>query len=250
MSAEKWADWPMLGFDLETTGVNLFEDRAVQTALVRIDPGKRPDIRTWLVNPGVPIPDGAAEVHGITTERAVTEGGDPAQMLFEAAGQLEMAMGRGIPIIGMNLSFDLTMFEAECTRHDVDGLAARLGHASKIGPIVDVLVLDKQADPYRKGGRKLVQLCEVYGVRHTGAHDAAADALATCRIWPRLMAKHARKLKATSIQSLHQSQIGWRQTQADGLRAYFDKNGTEHDGVCGEWPLHRSCAPALVGAAR
>ncbi len=250
MTASKWSDWPMLGFDTETTGVNIFDDRIVQTALVRINPGHRPATKTWLVNPGVPIPDGAAEVHGITTERAVAEGGDPKQMLYEAAGQLALAMGRGIPIVGMNLAFDLTLFEAECQRHGVDGLAARLGHASKIAPIIDVGVLDKQADPYRKGGRKLVQLCEVYGVRHTGAHDATADALATCRIWPLLMAKHARKVKASSIQALHQSQIGWRQSQADGLRAYFDKNGTEHDGVCGEWPVHRACAPALVGGAR
>lgn len=248
-AAEKWSDWPMLGFDLETTGVDIWTDRAVQSALVRIDPGKRPAISTWLVDPGVEIPDGAAEVHGITTARAQAEGTDPAQMLFEVAGQLALAMGRGIPIVGMNLSFDLTMFETECARHGVDGLAARLGHASKIAPIVDVSVLDKQADKFRKGGRKLEQLCATYGVRHTGAHDAAADALATCRIWPRLMAKHARKLSAPTIQSLHQSQIGWRKEQMDGLRAYFDKNGTEHDGCCGEWPVHSTCARTIAGAS-
>lgn len=247
-AAEKWADWPMLGFDLESTGVDVFNDRIVQSALVRINPGHRPDSRTWLVNPGIPIPEGAAEVHGITTERAIAEGTDPGQMLFEAAGQLALAMERGIPIVGMNLSFDLTMFETECQRHGIDTLAARRGHVSKIGPIVDVLVLDKQADKFRKGGRKLEQLCATYGVRHTGAHDAAADALATCRIWPRLMVKHSRKLQATSIQSLHQSQIGWRREQMDSLRAYFDKNGTEHDGCCAEWPVHSTCARAQVSA--
>ena len=238
----KWQDWPMLGFDLESTGVDVFTDRAVQSALVRIDPGKRPDIKTWLVNPGVEIPAGAAEVHGITTERAVAEGTDPGQMLFEVAGQLALAMQRGIPIVGMNLSFDLTMFEAECARYGVDTLAARRGHVSKIGPIVDVLVLDKQADKFRKGGRKLEQLCATYGVRHTGAHDAAADALATCRLWPRIMAKHARKLSAPTIGALHQAQIGWRKEQMDSLRAYFDKKGEPHDGCCAEWPVHQTCA--------
>lgn len=241
-AAAKWQDWPMLGFDLESTGVDVWTDRIVQSALVRIDPGHRPTTNTWLVNPGIPIPDGAAEVHGITTERAIAEGTDPAQMLFEVAGQLALAMHRGIPIVGMNLSFDLTMFEAECYRHGVEGLAVRRGHISKIGPIVDVLVLDKQADKFRKGGRKLTDLCATYGVRHTGAHDAAADALATCRLWPRIMAKHARKLSAPTIQALHQSQIGWRREQMDGLRAYFDKQGTEHDGCCAEWPVHQTCA--------
>jgi hypothetical protein len=31
----------------------------------------------------------------------------------------------------------------------------------------------------------------------------------------------------------------------NGLRAYFDKNGTEHDGCCGEWPVHSRCAPEV-----
>lgn len=250
MTASKWDGWDVLGFDLETTGVDVWNDRIVQAALVRIDAGKRPATTTWLVNPGIDIPDEAAQVHGITTERAQAEGGDPAQMLFELVGQLALALGRGRPVVGMNLSYDLSLLEAECHRHGIDGLVARLGHPTRVGPIVDVLVIDKQVDKFRKGGRKLEQLCEVYGVRHTGAHDAAGDALAACRLWPRIMAKHARKFGGMTVQSLHQSQVGWRKEQADSLRAYFDRQGTEHDGVCGEWPLHRACAPALVEGAR
>jgi len=238
VSAGKWDGWDVLGFDLETTGVDIWNDRIVQAALVKIDAGTRPATRTWLVDPGIEIPEAASEVHGITTAKAQAEGGDPGQMLFELVGPLALAMGHGRPVVGMNLSYDLTLLEAECQRHGVDGLAARLGHISKVGPIVDVLVLDKFADPYRKGGRKLEQLCQVYGVRHTGAHDAAGDALAACRLWPRIMAKHARKFTGLTMQSLHQKQIGWKREQMDGLRAYFDRQGTEHDGCCGEWPIH------------
>ncbi|WP_210651315.1 exonuclease domain-containing protein [Nocardioides sp. SYSU D00065] len=250
MSASKWDGWDMLGFDLETTGVDVWNDRVVQAAVVRVAAGKRPATKMWLVDPGIEIPAEASDVHGITTDRARTEGGDPGQMLFELVGLLALAMGRGRPVVGMNLSYDLSLLEAECHRHGIDGLVARLGHHSKVGPVVDVLVLDKFVDPYRKGGRKLEQLCAHYGVRHTGAHDAAGDALASCRLWPRIMAKHARKFPGHTIHSLHQSQIGWRKAQADSLREYFDRKGTEHDGVCGEWPLHRACAPALVGGAR
>ena len=31
-------------------------------------------VHNWLANPGIPIPDGAAAIHGVTTERAVAEG--------------------------------------------------------------------------------------------------------------------------------------------------------------------------------
>lgn len=249
MSAGKWDGWDVLGFDLETTGVDIWTDRVVQAALVRVDAGKRPVTTTWLVDPGIDIRTEASDVHGITTARAQAEGGDPGQMLFELVGQLALAMGRGRPVVGMNLSYDLSLLEAECARHGVDGLVARLGHPAKVAPVVDVLVLDKYADPYRKGGRKLEQLCTVYGVRHTGAHDAAGDALAACRLWPRIMAKHARKFgPALTMPALHQQQIGWRKAQADSLREYFDRKGQEHDGVCGEWPLHRACQPSLVPA--
>ena len=241
MSASKWDGWDVLGFDLETTGVDVWNDRIVQSALVRIDAGTRPATRTWLVNPGIEIPDEAAAVHGITTERARAEGGDPGQMLFEVAGQLALAMGHGRPVVGMNLSYDLTLFEAECARHGVDGLAARLGHASKVGPVVDVLVLDKFADRFRKGGRKLEDLCRVYGVRHTGAHDAAGDALAACRLWPRIMTKHSRKFAGLTMQALHQKQIGWRKEQADSLREYFDPTALSMTVVARSGP---STAPA------
>lgn len=239
----------MLGLDFETTGVDVFGDRIVQAALIEVQPGTRPTITTYLVDPGIPIPDGAAEVHGITTERAKAEATHTVeQMLFEVSGRVALWLGRGKPVVGCNLSYDLTLLEAENQRHGVDTLASRLG-SGKIQPIVDVLVLDKYADPYRKGGRKLEQLCAVYGVRHTGAHDAAGDALAACRLWPRIMAKHSRKFPGHTLASLHQSQIGWRKEQMDGLREHFDKKGTEHDGCCPEWPIHSACAPARVGGA-
>lgn len=246
----KWAEFPLLAFDLETTGIDAHNDRIVQAALVRVpgslEAARRPETWTWLVNPGVDIPEAASEVHGITTERARAAGGDPGQMLFELTGRLALWMGKGWPIVGMNLSYDLTMLEAENRRYGIDPLATRL---RDIGPVLDVFVLDKHAEPYRKGGRRLEQLCARYGVVHTGAHDASGDALASARIFPRLMAEHAKKFPAMTLGGLHEAQIGWRRRQMDGLRAYFDKVGTDHDGCCGEWPLHVSCAPAAEAVA-
>lgn len=245
-AASKWEGFNLLAFDLETTGIDVYQDRIVQAALVDVAPGRRPATTSWLVNPGIPIPDGAAEVHGITTDRAVAEGGDPAQMLYELTGRLALWLGRGQPVVGMNLSYDLTLLEAENRRHGIDTLLDRLG-VGKIQPIIDVGVLDKKADPYRRGGRRLENLCTHYQVRHTGTHDAGADALAAARLFPRIMARHAGKsFRGHTIGSLHQSQVGWRQEQMDGLRSYFDRKGQEHDGCCGEWPVHARCAPAGV----
>jgi len=241
VTASKWEGMPCLAFDVESSGISVWDDRIVQAALVDIRPEQRPATTTWLADPGIDIPAEATQVHGITTEHARANGVDPGEMLFELTGRLALALGRGIPVVAMNGSFDLTMLEQENRRHGIDTLVDRLG-PGKIQPILDVFVLDKYADPYRKGGRKLTDLCTTYGVHHVGAHDAAADALAAARLFPRIMAKHARKFPGHTLGSLHQSQIGWRRAQMDGLRAYFDKAGKPHDGCCGEWPIHTACA--------
>lgn len=233
----KWDQMPLLAFDVETTGIDTTSDRIIQVALITMKPGHRPDAATWLLNPGIDVPAGATEIHGITTDHATTHGVDPGTALFEITGRLALWMGRGFPTVVYNGAFDLSMLEHENARHGVDTLTSRLG-PSKVGPIADVHVLDKQADPYRKGGRKLVDVCAHYGVIHTGAHDATADALATARLFPKVMAKHARKFPAMTIGALHQAQVGWRKAQMDGLRAYFDKNNIEHDGCDGGWPLY------------
>ncbi len=246
----KWARMPMLGFDLETTGVDVFADRIVQAALVPVRDGTPLEPTTWLVDPGVEIPDEAAAVHGITTDRARTEGSDPSQMLFELTGLLALSMGRVIPTVIANAPYDLTLLEAENRRHHIDSLASRVA-PKPVGPVIDPMVLDKYVDPYRKGicaesrrpcgcgavDKKLSSLCLHYGVQLTAAHDAGADALAACLLVPKIIARYPTKFRGFTVGALHQAQIGWRREQADSLRAYFDKTGTPHDGVDPSWPI-------------
>lgn len=236
MSASKWADFECYGLDFESTGVDVTEARIVQAAWVHIRPARRPVTRTWLVDPGIEIPDEAAAVHGITTAHAREHGTDPGQMLFELTGLVAMALGHGFPVVAFNASYDFSLLEHENHRHGIDGLVSRLVPGG-VQPVVDPFVLDRFADPYRKGKRQLVPMCAAYGVTHTGAHDAAADALAACRLWPRIMAKHSRRFPGMTLPALHQSQVGWRRAQCDSLRAYFDKQGTSHDGIDPSWPL-------------
>src|ERR1043165_3222838 len=79
-----WATGDLVGFDLETTGTDPFEDRIVTAAIV--GPGRMR--RTWLVNPGVPIPPGASAVHGVTDERAQAEGRPSVEVLPEIVAAL------------------------------------------------------------------------------------------------------------------------------------------------------------------
>lgn len=238
-TADKWAGFHLLAFDLETTGIDYRTDRICTAALVDVIPGKRPVATTYITDPGIEIPAEASAVNGLTRDwLTANQTHTPEQLAFEISARLARHMGQGQPVVIFNGAFDFTMLEAENLRHRTPTLLARMGQSSKLAPILDVYVLDKAADKFRKGGRKLGQVCAQYGVVHVGEHDATADALATARVLPKLMAKHARKFPGFTLQSLHSEQVVWRREQMDGLRAYFDRMGTPHDGCDPGWPVY------------
>ena len=54
---------PLVVFYLETTGVSVTHDRIVEICLLKVFPDMREEIRTYRINPGIPIPAGATAVH-------------------------------------------------------------------------------------------------------------------------------------------------------------------------------------------
>ena len=249
MTENKWAGFSQVGFDVESTGVNVWEDRIVTAALVRFDGTSRPPMKaTYLADPGVDIPAEATAVHGITTVHAQEHGQAPAVVIAAIVDRLAYAVSQGIPIVVVNASFDLTMLEVEARRHGVPSLIERVGGARALTPVIDPMVLEKYADPYRKvkGGcqcgcgavdKTLTGLCLHYRIQLDDAHTADADALAGCLLWPRILHEHRHKFPGHTLASLHTSQIEWSAEQRNSLRAYFDRAGVEHDGVPLGWPL-------------
>lgn len=257
MSGTKWDRMPAMALDFESTGVNPFEARMVTAALVVVEPEKRPRIDRWVVDPGIDIPEEATAVHGYTRDRAIAEASHTVdQALFEIVGRVALWLEHGKPLVVFNAPYDITLLEAECRRHDVESLIARRSTISRIAPVIDPMVLDKAADPYRKGvcaedrknpcqcgavDKKLTSLCLHYGVQHVGAHDASGDALAACRLWPRIIARHPGTFRGFTLGALHQAQIGWRRQQQISLAQYFARQGDhEASASCNpEWPIQR-----------
>lgn len=222
-----WHKGIMIGFDIESTGVDVENDRIVTAAIVRIEPGCHPLTTTWLANPGIDIPQGATDVHGITTEKARAEGEDPATVLRQLLVHLVAARGN-TPIVTMNGSYDLTLLDRELRRHG-------LGPLPDLRPVIDVRVLDKAADPYRRGGRKLTDLCVAYSVKLDLAHDAGGDALGALRVaWA--IAQRYPELQIDPL-ALHERQIRWHARQVADFAAYRRRQGRPLDDENGEWPV-------------
>lgn len=230
-----WHLGRLTGFDLESTGVDVETDRIVTACVVQCG-GKHPtQSATWMADPGVEIPEGAAKVHGITTERARAEGQPAGQVVEQVVAALSQAVRARIPLVAMNASFDLTMLDREARRHRVCPLTDIVGDQLRV---IDPRVLDKQFSR-RKGRRTLSDLCEHYQVPLDGAHSADADAIAACRVAWRL-GSTVQQLGAMSLDDLHRAQVKWAEEQGRSLAAYFRRTpGKESwaDGVRTEWPL-------------
>ncbi|MBX6386661.1 MAG: 3'-5' exonuclease [Microbispora sp.] len=239
-----WYRQAMLAWDTESTGVDTETARIVTVALAWIRPGEPVTSKHHLINPGVEIPAAATAVHGITTEQARAEGRPPAEVLEEVAADLVDALRDGWPLVGMNVCYDFTLLDRELRRHGLPTLEERLG--GPVAPCVDAYVLDRHVRPRVRGKRTLTALCEAWGVRIDGAHDANFDALAAARVaW--MIAHRTPVIGSMGLAELHELQVRARAEQQAELRAYFDRVGKQHDGCPGDWPLI-PFSPAAVSA--
>nr|WP_156759790.1 exonuclease domain-containing protein [Microbacterium karelineae] len=219
-------------FDLETTGVDVANDRIVTACVGVLDEtGEVIESHDWLADPGIEIPAAAAAVHGITTERARAEGRAARQVVGEIVEALGALFAAGIPVVAYNAPFDLSMLKNEAIRHGISPIADP-------SPIVDPLVVDKRHDRYRRGKRTLDIVAAHYGVPLDDAHEASADAIAAGRVAIAQARRYAAELPG-SVAELHEAQVAWAAEQAESLSQYFVKIGKIAPGetIDGSWPI-------------
>jgi len=106
---------PMVFFDLETTGVNIANDRIVEISILKIFPNGTQESKTWLVNPEMEIPADATAVHGITNEKVVTE------PTFKEIADVVNTMIADADLAGFNSNrFDIPLLAEEFLRVGID----------------------------------------------------------------------------------------------------------------------------------
>ncbi|WP_051172173.1 3'-5' exonuclease [Microbacterium indicum] len=219
-------------FDLETTGVDTSTVRIVTAYVGVLDAqGNVSDEASWIADPGVEIPAGAAAVHGFTTERARAEGRPAVEVVGEIVARLREIFAAGIPVVAYNAPFDFSVLKNEAIRHGLDPIADP-------SPVVDPLVIDKQHDRYRRGKRTLDIVAAHYGVALDDAHEASADAIAAGRVALAQADRYEADLPGSAAE-LHDQQVGWAAEQAASLTEYFHKVGRmqPHESVSGTWPI-------------
>ncbi|MFD5663410.1 exonuclease domain-containing protein [Streptomyces anthocyanicus] len=267
-----WHLGRLSAFDLETTGVDVENDRIVTAAVHTRGGGLDDDSVEWLADPGIEIPAEAYDVHKISTEHARAHGEPAEQVVHDVAARLasHIVLG-GAGIVGHNVSYDLTLLDRECRRYGLPTLHERIdGHPLYV---IDTRVLDQHAVPYRKrvsetqGARQLITLAQFYGLEwdDTAAHGCSYDAIAAAmiahqigqlahtprRLWPDHVRAEKRvrfePFRDLSIAELHARQIDLAAEQAAGLQAHFRKSNPDAV-VDGAWPLRPWVEPSTEGA--
>ncbi|MFE7748540.1 3'-5' exonuclease [Streptomyces sp. NPDC057428] len=230
-----WISGPLMSFDLETTGTDVETDRIVTAAVVRLEAdGSVSEERTWLLNPGVAIPEQASAIHGISTERAREHGLPAASAIEEITRAVADGLRSGTPLVVMNARYDLSLLDRECLRYGVESVSERLG--DEPSPVIDPLVIDKHVDRYRKGKRALHALCAHYGVSLDDAHDARADAVAAALVVRRMGEKHE-PVGVMPLEDLHGLQVHAAAEQSLSLQAYLRRTADPAAVVEPAWPL-------------
>ena len=157
---------PIVFFDLETTGINITQDRIVEISFLKVHPNGKEEIKSRRINPEMPIPPQATAIHGITDED-VKDCPTFKKVARSLAEQLE-----GCDLAGFNSSrFDVPMLAEEFLRAGIDFDMSKR-------EFVDVQIIFQ-----KKEQRTLEAAYAFYcDKKLENAHSAEADALATYEV--------------------------------------------------------------------
>ncbi len=195
----------LVGFDVESTGLDTRNDEAISYGFAEFFDGELVSMEEFFVLPDVQIHPAAERVHGVSYEhlRKKFREGDALSSVAGATRATQRLLdyqARGATFVGANPKFDYSMLDSTLRRHGSGGLMAS-GFDLSLIELIDVVAFDLQLEPdrSRRPRRGLSYLCEYYGVT-AGEHHASLDARASCEVLMQQIAhgRVARELAAAS----------------------------------------------------
>ena len=171
----RWAEQRIAIIDFETTGLSPDTDRVIEIGISCFEAGRLTQLKNWLVNPGIPIPEESRAIHNITDEELAN-----APSFTSVAIELAEVLRDHIPV-AYNAAFDRRFLQAELGR--LLGVMLEPLPPAFIPDVVwiDPLVWVRELFPDEKS-RKLTDISARLGIALENAHRAASDAEAAGRV--------------------------------------------------------------------
>ena len=208
---------PAVIFDLETTGLDVRNDRVVQIGAISMLGASMQGARLdQLVNPNVPIPAVATRVHGID------DGAVAGAPTFDACLARLQSLLEGRVVVGHHIGFDMGVL-----RHE----AARAGLEWHEPPTLDVAMLAGALDPTLPDiGLETIaaRLDVTIEGRHSVTGDCEAAAHIFTRLLPLLRDADVRTLGEARTFAAQRQDLALRQAQAGWDRAPAEVPATSH----------------------
>jgi DNA polymerase-3 subunit epsilon len=198
---------PLAVIDLEATGINLGSDRIVEIAIVRIMPDGKQVTKSKLINPEIPIPKAASDIHGITDEQI-----KDAPTFKQVANELKQFLDN-CDLAGYNSNrFDIPLLVEEFLRigMEFDTKGRKLVDVQRVFHMMEQRTLSAA---YRFYCNKTLE----------GAHGAHADASATWEVLEAQLLKYPQL--GTNVESIIKF-IGEEEV-VDFARRFIMENGVE-----------------------
>jgi DNA polymerase III subunit epsilon len=165
---------PICFFDLETTGINITNDRIVEISVLKVHPNGKEERHTWLVNPTIPIPYEVTLVHGITDADVADK-----PTFKELAKEI------------YNLIKDSDLGGFNSNRFDIPLLAEEMLRAEVDFDMKNRVAIDVQNIFHKMEQRTLSAAYKFYCDKSLeNAHSAEADTVATYEVLKAQLAKY------------------------------------------------------------
>ncbi len=175
-------DLPIACIDTETTGTEAAQDRIVEVGCVVFRDGQPISRNSWLINPGIPIPEEARAVHGISDD-------DVKDKPFFAGtvDEIASALSGTVPL-AYNALFDQGFIHTEMERSgraSSDKVPAFRNDVTWLDPFLwGWKILQKEES--KRGEGTLSAVCKKLGVKLEKAHRATDDAEAAGHVMAKL----------------------------------------------------------------
>ena len=163
-------------YDTETTGLDLRSDQMVQLSAIRMDgEGNILDTFDQMIEPTVPIGEGAHQTHGFNLEYIKTHGGVSAQEALKRFSKFV----QGATLVGHNSTrFDSPLIKRQLKENGLPPLDILAEY--------DTLAIAKEFHATLPDFR-LSTLCFKYGIVNEAAHNAYGDIVATGKVLHRMI---------------------------------------------------------------
>jgi DNA polymerase-3 subunit epsilon len=177
---------PIAFFDLETTGITVGLDRIVEISILRIQPDETRTMKTWRINPEIPIPDVVSKIHGIYDKDVAN-----SPTFKQVAPDINQFL-QHVDLAGYNSNrFDIPMLTDEFIRAGIEF------------DVRNRKLIDVQHIFHKMEQRTLAAALKFYCNKDLiNAHNAEADVTATFDILEAQLERYAHKL-SNDVNFLH-----------------------------------------------